>query len=326
MAIGAGIGAQFGIVNEATFNTYVAPTKFYEFNSESIQYEKNTAVGMGLRAGGQVARSQRRVVTTFGAGGDLVIDMPTRGLGYLLSHAMGGTAPTGTLVSTGTYTYTFTLGDVFGRSFTAQAGVPQYGGTVLAKTMTGCKVAGFEIGVDNGGIATGKFTIDAANLVTTQSLATASYALNGGIFHFAQGALTVDAGGVTNVKDFTLTVDNNLKTDRYALGGLGAKSEQTIGGFRKVSGKMTAEFTDAVLMNKFLTDSSAALVLTFTGNLIQGTYYDKLVITVPAVKLNGETPAVAGDGPVDLSLDWEAYDDGTNQPLTILHQTSEATL
>lgn len=325
MAIGAGIGAQFGIVNEVTFNTYVAPTRFYEFNSESLQYEKNTAQGMGLRAGGQVARSQRRVVTTFSGGGDVELDLPTRGLGLLLSHAMG-TAPTGTLVSTGTYTYSFTLGDVFGRSFTSQVGVPQYGGTVVSKTLTGCKVAGFELAVDNGGIATGKFTVDSAGFVTTQSLATASYPLNGSIFHFAQGAITVDAGAVVNVKDFSLSVDNNLKTDRYTLGGLGAKQQQTIGGFRSVGGKLTAEFTDTTLMNKFLTDASAALVLTFTGGNIQGTFFDTLSITIPAVKLNGEAPAVGSDGPVDLSMDFEGLDDGTNQPLTILYQTSEATL
>ena len=326
MTIGAGIGAQLGIVNEVTFNTFVAPTRFYEFNSESLSYNKNTVTGMGLRAGGQVARSQRRVVTTFDASGEIAMDLPTRGLGYLLSHAMGGAAPAGVLVSTGVYTYTFTLGDVFGRSFTAQAGVPQYGGTVLAKTLTGCKVASFELGVDNGGIATGKFSLDAANLVTTQALATASYPLNGSIFHFAQGAITVDAGATTNVKDFTLSVDNNLKNDRYALGNLGAKSEQTIGGFRKLSGKLTAEFTDTTLMNKFLTDSSAALVLTFTGATIASTYKDSLTITVPAVKFNGSTPAVGGEGPVDLSMDFDVLDDGSLQPLTIVYQTSEATL
>lgn len=325
MAIGAGIGAQFGIVNEVTFNTFVAPTRFYEFNSESLQFEKNVAVGMGLRAGGQIARSQRRVVTTFGGSGDLELDLPTRGLGLLLSHAMG-TAPAGVLVSTGVYTYTFTLGDLFGRSFSAQAGVPQYGGTVLAKTLTGCKVGGFELGVDNGGIAVGKFSLDAAGFVTTQALATASYPLNGSIFHFAQGAITVDAGATTNIKDFNLSVDNNLKADRYALGNLGAKSEQTLGGFRKVSGKLTAEFTDATLMNKFLTDSSAALELTFTGGTIASTYKDTLKITIPAVKFDGEAPAVGDDGPVDLSMDFEGFDDGTNQPLTVFYQTSEATL
>ena len=154
MAIGAGVGAQLGIATETTFNTYATVARFYEFTSENVQYKKKTAVGQGLRAGGLLPRSQRRVVTTFEAGGDIMLDLPTRGLGLLLSHAMGS-APSPTTVSTGVYSYTFTLGDVYGRSLSAQVGVPQYGGTVLAKTVTGAKVQSFELGVANGGIAPG---------------------------------------------------------------------------------------------------------------------------------------------------------------------------
>lgn len=325
MAIGAGVGAQLGIATETTFNTYATVSRFYEFTSENLQYKKKTAVGQGLRAGGLLPRSQRRVVTTFEAGGDLMLDLPTRGLGLLLSHAMGS-APSPTTVTTGVYSYTFTLGDVYGRSFSAQVGVPQYGGSVLAKTVTGAKVQSFELGVANGGIATGKFTLDGAGFATTQTLATASYSLNGSVFHFAQGSLTVDGSAVANVKDFSVSIDNALKQDRFTLGGLGAKSEQTISGFRKVSGKMTAEFTDTTLMNKFLTDSSAALVLSFVGNTISSTYKDTLTITIPAAKFDADTPNVAGPGSVDLGMSFEAYDDGTNAPVTVFYQTADAAL
>lgn len=325
MAIGAGVGAQLGIATETTFNTYATVTRFYEFTSENLQYKKKTAVGMGLRAGGQLPRSQRRVVTTFEGGGDLMLDLPTRGLGLLLSHAMG-TAPSPTTVSTGVYSYTFTLGDVYGRSLSAQVGVPQYGGTVLAKTVTGAKIQSFELGVANGGIATGKFTVDAAGFVTTQSLATASYSATGSVFHFAQGSLTVDGSAVANVKDFSVSIDNALKQDRFTLGGLGAKSEQSIAGFRKVSGKMTAEFTDTTLLNKFLTDSSAALVLSFVGNTIASTYKDTLTITIPAAKFDADTPNVSGPGAVDLGMSFEAYDDGTNQPVTVFYQSADSAL
>jgi len=325
MAIGAGIGAQLGIVTETTFNTYVTVSRFYEFTSENLQYNKKTAVGMGLRAGGLLPRSQRRVVTTFDAGGDINLDLPTRGLGLLLSHAMGS-APSPVTVSTGVYSYTFTLGDVYGRSFSAQVGVPQYGGTVVPKTITGAKIQSFELAVANAGIATGKFTVDAANFVTTQTLATASYSLNGSVFHFAQGSVTLDGSSIANVKDFSLTVDNTLKQDRFNLGGLGAKSEQTINGFRKVSGKLTAEFTDATLLNKFLTDSSAALVLSFVGNTIASTYKDTLTVTIPAAKFDADTPNVTGPGVVDLSMSFEVYDNGTDAPVTVFYQTADAAL
>ena len=156
---------------------------------------------MGLRAGGQLPRSQRRVVTTSDATGDIVLDLPTKGLGLLLSHAMGGT-----IQNSGTYT----LGDVYANSFTAQVGVPQYGGTVTPKTIAGCKISSFELAVSNAGIATGRFSVDGASFTTATSLATASYPSGNSVFHFAQSAITVDGSSVANIKDFTLTVDNKI--------------------------------------------------------------------------------------------------------------------
>lgn len=325
MAIGSGIGSQLGIATESTFNTPVTVTRFYEFTSESLNYQKKTAVGMGLRAGGQLPRAQRRVVTTTDISGDFVMDLPTRGLGLVLAHAMGS-FPSPTTVSSGVYSYTMTLGDVAGKSFTSQVGVPQYGGTVTPKTVGGCKIPNFELSVGTGQIAVGKFGIDAASFTTGTALATASYSASTNVFHFAQGALTVDGSAVANIKDFSLSVDNVLKADRYNLGSAGIKSEQIINGFRKVSGKISAEFTDTTLLTKYLSDASLALSLTFTGATIASTYKDSLTITVSAVKLDGETPKVGGPGVIDVNFTFEAYDNGTDAPLTIVYQTADSAL
>jgi Phage tail tube protein len=305
MAIGSGIGSQLGIATETTFNTPVTVSTFYEFTNESINYNKNISVGLGLRAGGQVARSGRRVVTTSDATGDINLDLPTKGLGLLLSYAMGGTVQT-----SGTYT----LGDVYGRSFTAQVGVPQYGGTVTPKTIAGCKVSSWEISAAQSAIATGRFTIDGTSFTTATSLATASFPSNNSVFHFAQGAITVDGSSVANIKDFTLSVDNVLKTDRFNLGSAGIKAEQIINGFRAITGSITAEFTDTTLLAKFLADTSAALVLTFTGPSSS-----VLSITLPAVKFDGEAPQVGGPEVIDINFTFQAYDNGTDQPLTIVY-------
>ena len=325
MAIGSGIGSQLGIATETTFNNSVTVTRFYEFNSENLNYNKKVAVGMGLRAGGQLPRSQRRVVTTSDATGDISLDLPTRGLGLLLSHAMGS-VPSANTVTTGVYSYTFTLGDVYGRSFTAQVGVPQYGGTVTPKTIAGAKIQSWELSVATGGIATGKFTVDGASLTTGTSLATASYSTISNLFHFAQGAITVNGSSVANIKDFTVTVANTLKGDRYNLGAAGIKSEQVINGFRKISGKLTAEFTDTTLLSAFLADSTTALALTFTGATIANGAKETLSITIPAAKFNADTPNVSGPGVIDLAMTFEAYDDGTNQPLTLVYQTADSAL
>jgi hypothetical protein len=325
MAIGSGIGSQFGIATETTFNTPVTVARFYEFTSENLKYNKKTAVGMGLRAGGQLPRSQRRVVTTTDASGDVSLDLPTRGLGLLLSQSMGS-APSPTTISTGVYSYTFTLADVYGKSFTAQVGVPQYGGTVTPKTISGAKVASFELAVANAGIATGKFNIDGATLTTGISLATASYSSTTNLFNFSQGAITIDGTAVANIKDFSVMVDNTLKADRFNLGASGTKAEQLINGFRKITGKINAEFTDSTLFNKVLSDASTAIVLTFTGATIASTYKETLTITISAAKFNADTPNVTGPGVIDLGMDFEGYDNGTDAPLTIVYQTADSSL
>lgn len=314
MAIGSGIGSQLGIASEGTYNTLATATRFYEFTSESLNLNKNIAVGMGLRSGGQLPRTQRRVVTTSDVTGDFSLDLPTNGLGLLLSHAMG-TSPSKVGGS-----FTFTLGDVAGKSFTTQVGVPQYGGTVTPKTVGGCKVSSFELAVSNAGMATGKFSIDGASLTTATALATASYSATSNLFHFANSAITVDGSAVANIKDFTLTVDNTLKADRYNLGASGIKSAQVINGFRKISGTVTAEFTDTVLLAKFLADSAASLALSFTSGS------DGLSITVSSVKFDGSAPQVNGPEVIDVPFTFEGYDNGTDQPLTIVYTTADSSL
>lgn len=314
MALGSGIGSQLGIATETTFNTPVTVTRFYEFTNESLNFNKNTAVGLGLRAGGQLPRSQRRVVTTSDVTGDINLDLPTNGLGLLLAHAMGN-FPTKAAGA-----FTFTLGDIATSSFTSQVGVPQYGGTVTPKTVGGCKISSWELAVSNAGIATGRFSVDGASFTTATALATASYSSATSLFHFAQSAITVDGTAVANIKDFTLTVDNVLKTDRYNIGSAGIKANQVNNGFRKISGSVTAEFTDTVLLAKFLTDTSAALSLSFTSGS------NALAITVSSVKFDGEAPQVAGPEVIDVNFTFEAYDNGTDAPLTIVYTTTDSAL
>ena len=327
MAIGAGIGASLGIKTEATFNTAITVDHFYEFNSESTKYVKNTVVGQGLRAGGLVPRSQRRVVTTFAASGDFEIDLPSKGLGLLLAHSMGSFPTPST--TAGVSTYVFTLGDPYTKSFTTEVGVPEYDGQMTSKKLTGCKIASFDLSVGAGDIAKGKFSLDAAGLTQTEaSVATPSFSAATNLFHFAQGAITDNVSTTyANIKDFDINVDNALKTDRYNLGSVGAKQEQIINGFRNITGKITAEFIDTVLLAKFLADTTAGLKLTFTGAAIgSGSEFETLEIKLPAVKFDGDTPAVSGPGVIDVTFNFTAYDDGTNAPLTITYKTTDSTL
>lgn len=314
MAIGSGLAAQLGIATESTFNTPVAVTRFYEFTDESLNLNKNRATSQGLRAGGQLPRLERTVITTSDVTGDVSLDLTTKGLGLLLAHATG-TFPTKTAGA-----FTFGLGDIGASSFTCQVGVPQYGGTVVPKTVSGCKISSWELAVSNAGIATGRFTIDGAAMTTATALATASYPASANLFHFAASAISIDGTPVANIRDFTLSVDNAIKADRYNLGAAGTKAAQVHNGFRPVTGTVTAEFTDSVLLNKVMTDATASMTLTFTNGA------DSLAITVSAVKFNGETPKVSGPEAVDVQFTFEAFDNGSTAPLSIVYTTADSAL
>jgi len=327
MAIGSGIGSWLGIKKESVFGTAVTVDRFYEFNSESTKFNKNTVVGQGLRSGGLVPRANRRVVTTKSSEGDFEIDLPTRGLGLLLSLATGS-VPTGTLAD-GAYSYDFVPEDMVSDSFTTQVAVPQYGGTLTYKTLPGCKISSFELSVGAGEIAKGKFTIDGVNLTTgSTTSATPAYSnfATTNLFHFAQGSITDNVSTTyANIKDFTLSIDNTLKTDRFNLGAAGLKSEQIINGFRAITGKVTAEFTNTVLLDKFIADTTAGLKLTFTGGTI-GTTTELLAITLPACKFDGDVPMVSGPGTIDVSFSFTVYDNGTDAPFYIYYRTLDSAL
>ena len=56
-----GLSAQFGIVDEVTHGTYVAPTRFYEFVKEDLKMDQARLEAKGIRTGGRVRSEERRV-------------------------------------------------------------------------------------------------------------------------------------------------------------------------------------------------------------------------------------------------------------------------
>ena len=335
MAVGAGIASSLGIfTGEGSFGVFpasITAQKFYEFNSENLKFNKNIKEGMGLRAGGVTMRANRRVLVTSDASGDFEIDLPTRGTGLLFGLAMCNQV-TPTTVSSGVYSAAYTFGDPVSDNFSTQVKVPNYSGSYTTKTLTGCKITGFELSVANGDIAKAKFTIDAAKFSTSTAAQTPSYTISGAasLYTFGGGTVTIDGTTAINVKDFTLTVDNAIKTDRYNLDGTGLKQEQIVNGFRKISGKMKVEFTDTVILSKFISDATAAIVVTLQGALISGSTYETVTISLPYVKYDADTPNVTGPGPVDLDVSFTAYDGSTSgtpaEPLTITIVSQDAAI
>lgn len=333
MAVGSGIGSQLGIAPEVTYGTYVAPTRFFEVRKPEVMKVKNTAQWDGLAAGRLVTRSDGRAVTTKAA--TLSLDelvVVQRDMGLLFNQIMGGTALVVQQGATAAWLQTHALVDTAGKMFTAQAGVPLIGGSVIPQSALGCKVtsAEFSCGVDE--LLTMKVDADARDITEAQALAAASYAAPRRPFHFGQMAVTSGAsvGGAVasdGVRKISLKIDRNLNTGQFYANGLGLKDQPVTNDFVAVSGTITADYkTAANWADRFRDDTGFALVWTFTGPLIASTFFEQISFILPAVFLDGDTPSVDGPDVVGTDFPFVVRNDLSNNPFTITYMSIDTVI
>lgn len=324
---GSGLGAQIGVKAETTYGTPVTVDRFYEFVSESLERQNNVIQSAGLRAGSRnMRRGSRRVLATRQGGGDVVMEVATTGFGLWFNHMLGGTPSIAQQEATDAYLQTHAMGALAGKSLTVQKGVPQTDETSKPFTFHGCKIPSWQLQITKDGILQLTVTLDAEDVATDVALASPSYAATK-VFHFGQGALTVDAVAVAAVTGATIAGDNKLKTDRYYLGNSGLKKEPLENDFPEITGTLDAEFvSQATFYDRFSADSAAALVLSFVGDTIEGAYDEELTITIPEVHFLGDTPKVSGPDVIVQAVPFEGAFDGTNAGITIEYQSSDTAI
>lgn len=336
MAVQTDASIGFGV--ESVYGTGVTPTVWVEqLPGESLDYEVTKTQGKGLRVGGSVPRSARRVITKYSGGGKFDVEVTTKGLGKLWRAALGTGAST--LVSGTTYQQNYTLGTATPASLTIQKGVVNTAGTVQAYTFAGCLCDSWEVKAAAGDIAIASFTWDAQSMTTATAYTAPSYVASPNLFHFAQGAITIGGtvtaptttalatGGtsVANVTEFSIQGSNGLMADRYAFGAAGLKMAPVLGQ-RKVSGKLTAELSDTTLRDAMLADTPLALVLTFTSGETLSTGTAQFQIVCSEVKFSGSLPSADGEL-ATLSLDFDVLDNLTAaQPLYVIHRTADSAI
>lgn len=339
MAVGSGIGASLGIAAESTAGTAVAPTRWLEFNSESLSQEKVIVEGGGLRGGGLFPRTNRRSVTGRNAGGGVSLNVTTSGMG-LLFKAMMGTA-TSAVVTGSAYQQVHTPGDLIGNSLTVQKLIPTLTGSLQAFTYNGCKVTDWELSCAKDEKLTLSLTLDAWAESTAVAAGTPSYSTTTQEFDFMQGALILGgtvstSGGVTSISGgtavsgvsaATVTGTTGIRTasdNRYING----KVEQVQNAWRSVGGTLTTDFISrADIYDLFNADTAAALRLTFTQTTaITGSTYPTVEVLIPSVTFTGETPQVGGTDVVSLSAGFVGRDDGANPAVQIRYVTSDASV
>jgi hypothetical protein len=346
----SGLSGQVGAVAETTYGTPVTVTRFYEFLSENFVFNPAFLDGAGLKAGQAFNRSTRTVVSQFDVNGDLTMEHTSGeaatavadSMGFWWKYALGSAFTSPTLVLGTAYQQVHVNGSKAGQFMTVQVGRPQISGvTVQPFTYTGVKLTDWQFSCSDNQIAQLKVTADGQTELTSTGLAAASYPTPNGLFSFANasvftlGGTATTTAGVTSVASgvavasrvtgITLAGSTPMKVDRYGLGNSGLKGEPIENAIPTITGTLTTEFFSRTeLYDVFKANTTQPLQLDFTkfdsaGNDANGVAAGpnpyRLSFILPAVRFKSGAVNVTSPDVIPQSIGFQAYDDGTTNPV-----------
>lgn len=320
---------------EATPLTPVTPDRAFEFIDESLDFNPTIVQGQGLRVGSYMDRSARRVAPVGQGGGDITMEVMSKGFGYWWQACLG--TAVSTLVSAGTFQQNHSWAKS-ASSLTVQKASIRADGTVDPLTYAGCVVQSFEIGFANSGLVTLKVTLDIAAYATATGFATLTYAASPSLFHF--GGLTVATGTFTaptttalpsaatplaNVRNLTITCNRNPVDDRFNALGTGTKSAQIASKF-DVTGSFDIEYTSTSQRDAYLAQTAQSLVATAVTTEALSTGFATLCVALPEIKTDGGgVPMANGTGLIVQTVNFTALDNLTAaQGMWVSTRTADA--
>lgn len=319
---------QLGAADETAYATAVTPARFFDTyrNPDGITAEWGRVESEGMRPGQRTARSDRFAVYPMGASGDLEVEVLTKGFGFWLKHMLGAVTTTAGAVGE-VNTHTATMGDLQGKSFTAQVGRPfNPSGTVQPFTYPGGKVTSWKLANSVEELLVCTLSCDFQTEDTATALAVASYPTGAQSLSWAGGVVTV-GGTAFDVSEVSVSVNNNMKTDRRYIRGSALKREP-IEGLREVEFSMTAAFDSLTQRNRVASATSAgalaAIVGTWTGPVMEGTStFPLLRVTIPAGRFDGFSVS-GGPEPLEQELTGKGLWNGTDSPVTLEYLSLDA--
>ena len=129
--------------------------------------------------------------------------------------------------------------------------------------------------------------------------------------------IVITYSGSQDVKTMEVSLNNNLKTDRYYLNSRLIKEPERSARI-EVTGSITIEFNAITEYDLFRAATSGALVATATGATIKTGHAYEMVITLGQIKLTGGVPKIADVGIIPLELPFKAYAaDSSNREMVI---------
>lgn len=247
-------------------------------------------------------------------GGDISIELSYGSFDDLLEAVLGGTwavdspvAGTDRLTA-GTTRRSFTVERFFGDILSADKPYHRF---------TGVEMNTLALQISANAMVTGTIGTVGQNFATdTVAIAGATYpaASTTSPLDSFTGVLKDGGTAIAVITEIQLNLDNGLEA-RFVVGSK-ASIRPSIAR-SNVSGQITAYFEDSTLLDKFINETESSIEFTLPDGA--GNQYK---VTLPRIKYNGGQPDVDGDGPITLTMPFQALLDATTGTNIIIDRTA----
>jgi hypothetical protein len=290
MGQGRGFKKQVGFGEQIAFETKVAPTAYLEFTNEDLTKKITEILSAGITGSAGVTR---RILGAIDASGSLDFELfPEGSMGLILKHAMGAVSTTQPDVGNNptVYEHEFTLADA----------LPEHGLTIPINrdigTMDyfGCKINTLELTAAVNAIMTGKIGIIGKDASSGTPMSTVFPDEDPIVF--CRIGLKVDTVE-TEVSNFTLSLNNNLRDDRYGIKNDCTRQQIERKNKREVTGSFNRVYLNDDIYDDFIAGTPAVLELKYVGAIIAGgddSYSYTFLLEIPIAYYNSFTPGTGG--------------------------------
>jgi hypothetical protein len=181
---------------------------------------------------------------------------------------------------------------------------------------TACEFASLSLQISADAMITGSFTVVGSGMETdTVIVAGATYgaAETTTPLDSFTGSLNENGSTIAVITEISLTLENGIDP-RFVVGS--KESIQPSIGRSNCSGTITAFFENSTLLEKFINETESDIDFTLPDGA--GNQY-KFIL--PCIKYNGGQPDVSGEGPITLSMPFQALLDSTEATNLVIERT-----
>ncbi len=301
MTLAAGSQSQTAYIEEVTWGTTPTGTgdntTLLPLTGNTLKWAKDTLTDDTLRSDRQIpsVRTGMKKVS-----GDLSFAFRFGDFDPFLASALMSTW------GSGTATQALTVGSTR-KSFTIEKGFTDIG---RYHPYTGCVVKTFSLSVRPNAIVTGSFGLIGKDMTPSGSpLDATPIAVSGNEpFDSFTGSLKEGGSGTGDEIAIVTGIDFTLENNSVPLEVLMSDScADIVAGRSNLSGTLSAFFEDATLLAKFFNETETSIILTLTDP-----DSNSLTFTMPALKYTSGDPDISGEGPIPLTMSFQAYYDSTS--------------